>query len=71
MVIHGIWFKYPLHNSTTNLIKARELWAAVIWPAYAWNKMSFRAVIRHIGKTAAPGQSSFGQQSYLCSKYLG
>lgn len=38
-LICGIWFKYPLYNSTTNLTKAKKLWAAVIQPAYAWNEV--------------------------------
>ena len=56
-VLHGIWSQDPLYNSTTNLTKAKELWAAVIWAAHAWNEVAL-----HAGQTAAQARAPLARE---------
>ena len=65
-VLHGIWSKYPLYNSTTNLTKAKELWAAVIQAAHAWNEVAF-----HAGQTATRARAPLARElTFLASTGL-
>ena len=41
----------------TNLTKAKELWAAVIWAAHAWNEVAL-----HAGQTAARARAPLARE---------
>ena len=56
-VLHGIWSQYPLYNSTTNFTKAKELWAAVIRAAHAWNEVAL-----HVGQTATRARAPLARE---------
>ena len=65
-VLHGIWSKYPLYNSTTNLTKAKELWAAVIQAAHAWKEVALQA-----GQTATRARAPLARElTFLASTGL-